>query len=194
MIGQNPFHRVHVAPCWLPTSHLPRPPNTTLSSSSIMTTLQLLERSIDNANAESLRQLVRELCCTPFASDACRDHAARHLLMLPRKRKISAIQDSPAKKSKTPVEERVPKFDRCVACNASYNITQNFADVCHCHSGSLPPPLTLQILQNASTEVTEQGSSKPQAKSQPIPPGVSIRFIPRSRSIQKGIVGIAAMS
>lgn len=94
---------------------------------------KLLNESIDKADAVILRQVLKQMC---ESSEECHNQAAKHLIVpavAGAKRKSG--QDAQADASKKSKTAPTSKFEKCVTCEKTFDVTNNRNDACQTHDG-----------------------------------------------------------
>lgn len=96
--------------------------------------IRLLNESIDKADAVILRQILKWMC---EGSEECYNQAAKHLVVpaATAGAKRKSDQDAQADASKKSKTAATSKFEKCVTCEKTFDITSNRNDACRTHDG-----------------------------------------------------------
>ncbi|KAI3316946.1 hypothetical protein HD806DRAFT_516159 [Xylariaceae sp. AK1471] len=102
-----------------------------------------LTRAIDNADENTLRNVLKSMC---WASEACRKEAMERMLVS-RKHELIELSDSSdddhgqrqdKKRKRVEVEvAQISRYEKCATCKETYDVTLNNDEACRTHEGLL---------------------------------------------------------
>ncbi|KAK6208282.1 hypothetical protein LQW54_006905 [Pestalotiopsis sp. IQ-011] len=98
--------------------------------------IKLLNESIDKADVVILRQVLKWMC---ESSEECYNQAAKHLVVpaAAAGAKRNSDQDAQADASKKSKTAPTSKFEKCVTCEKTFDVTSNCNDACQTHDDIL---------------------------------------------------------